>query len=360
MTVLSGIILFLCCISLLLSIFCLIRRSQPPKPLQINENIQLQVMSSNISKEQYQTKMKEYETKYTEHTDGTKTMLTFKEHPDNTKALVWIHGFNDYFFHFHVADKLLQNGFNIYAITLRGYPKPGADRRYLFYIDDISKYIEEIDLQIEWILSRKHPDKIILYGHSKGGLISTAYADEGKYKDRLNALVLNAPFFDFYDSSFKEFFLQHIVPLIAKGIPGFVLQYGNDQHISEPDYYQDLLSRYYFDQNRKLTYPKHVFAGLIRAVSKYHKKIQNKEIQIKIPILVQVSKHSSMSCDGPEHKTDCVLDVSEIKKYSQLIGDSVQLIEYENAIHDVFLSEDPVVEKALHDLLQFIHHHTVS
>ena len=48
-----------------------------------------------------------------------RAVLTFKQAEGNRKALVWIPGRNDSFFHIHVLDRLLATGFDVFALDLR-------------------------------------------------------------------------------------------------------------------------------------------------------------------------------------------------------------------------------------------------
>lgn len=344
----------LCCIAAIcvIALAMIIHKSKTPVILHVDEKDQYQQSSSIISKESYEQQKSTYEDKFITNKDGTKSLLTFKENKENTKAFIWIHGMNDYFHHYHIADELLKNGFNVYAITLRNYPKGDTDRRYLFYTDDMGDYIEDIDLQLGWILANKSPKKVVLYGHSTGGLVSTAYMHEGKHKDKINGVVLNSPFFDFHDSSMNEFILKNLIPIIALVSPRFVVKSGENE-LTGPDYFKDVLSRYHFNQNKKLTYPYHVFAGWINTVAKYHTKVQMQKIQIRMPILVLMSSKTNDTCKGVQDG-DCVLDVQEIKKYASTLGTSVKIQEYTDAIHDVLLSNDVVVKNAMVDVLQFL------
>ena len=65
-----------------------------------------------------------------------------------------IHGYNDYYFHFHIGEPLLNEGMNIYTITLPNYPQKHTDRRYLYYISDLRDYFSYIDNYIKFIQKR--------------------------------------------------------------------------------------------------------------------------------------------------------------------------------------------------------------
>tara|TARA_B110000483_G_scaffold80470_1_gene100104 strand:- start:3074 stop:4153 length:1080 start_codon:yes stop_codon:yes gene_type:complete len=352
MGVAMGILLLLCCcicsylLSCTLSSGYVFFKSKPPVELILSEDSHYQAQPVIINKVQYFEYMAQYKTDQIRLSE-----IKYKEFPGNRRAVLWIHGFNDYYFHFHVGELLLSEGYNVYSITLPKYPQNGTDRRYLFYTSDIGGYFPYIDDYIDFINKRDIHD-IVLYGHSTGGLITTAYLSEGKNASKISKLILNAPFFDFNDSDLKEFILESIISTIGKFAPKFLVKEGKNK-LHNPDYYKDILSRYYFEQNKKLTYPSHVFAGWIRAVSIYHKKIQKKQIKLRIPVLVLTSSTSMRRCSG-EQKGDCVLDVIEMKRISKNIGDDVRVKDYHGAIHDVLLSKSGVVDLATRDMLHFL------
>ena len=58
-----------------------------------------------------------------------RAVLTVKQDPGNGKALLWVPGRNDSFFHVHVLRRFLDAGFDVFALDLRrcGRAKLGAD-----------------------------------------------------------------------------------------------------------------------------------------------------------------------------------------------------------------------------------------
>lgn len=50
---------------------------------------------------------------------GERAVMTYKTLPGNSRALLWIPGRNDSFFHVHVLPRFLEAGFDVYALDLR-------------------------------------------------------------------------------------------------------------------------------------------------------------------------------------------------------------------------------------------------
>ena len=106
------------------------------------------------------------------------------------KALLYIHGYSDYYFQYvdcpyrrnnfhtmfssdHVCEKFLEQGYDFFALDLRKCGRSIISPRqdpYRHYFRDIHEYDEEVTLSIEHIIQKANnkPRKLILYGHSTG------------------------------------------------------------------------------------------------------------------------------------------------------------------------------------------------
>jgi len=343
-------ILFFSIISIIVLILIWITyKSLPPIKLYVHEKNLLQIKASIINKKNYLKYLSKYEKKTFKNNDMTITELLYtNRNKDN--AFIWIHGYNDYYFHFHVGEKLLENEYDVYAITLRNYGKIAKDRRYIHYVKNWDSYFEDINTSLEWIIKNKKHKKFVLYGHSTGGLISTIYMNNGKYNNIFDGLILNSPFFDFNDTDINEFIIKYIfyyIPLIS---PTFVAKSGSNK-VSNNGYGKTILQRYYFNQNYKLTYPSHIFGTFLQNATYYQNKIKTNKINISKPILVLYSEQSGIQCND---NTDCILDINEIEKYSKLIGNNVKLQSIHGAIHDILLSKDDISNKGIEYIIKFI------
>ena len=88
----------------------------------------------------------------------------------------------------HVIDALVGLGYIVYAHDHRGHGKSDGPRGVITRFDD---YIDDLDLLIELARS-EHPGlRLILIGHSMGGLIATRYALA--HQAILSALILSGP-----------------------------------------------------------------------------------------------------------------------------------------------------------------------
>ena len=100
------------------------------------------------------------------------------------RALLYVHGFVDYFFHTQFGDALAAHGYDVYALDLRDYGRSIRDGRPPNHVTDLGAFAEEIDAAIRII--RADHDEVVLLGHSMGGLVTSLWADSrrGRAPDR--------------------------------------------------------------------------------------------------------------------------------------------------------------------------------
>lgn len=128
------------------------------------------------------------------------------------KAVVAIcHGFNAHSDYFSwVADQLVEDGYAVYAVDLRGRGQSDGER---FYVRNISEYTDDVDTMITLAKSREPGLQTFLLAHSAGGVTSVTYALDNQSK--LDGLIIEdfayqIPAPDFALAAFKG--LAHLAP----------------------------------------------------------------------------------------------------------------------------------------------------
>ena len=362
----SKIILFIIAIVILCCIYFMMSGGKSEKEIKEikKKREENDKMKKVMNKDHYELLKKQSRVFEHKYNDGNKTTLRywalkelkknineFNDYPifKQRHAILFVHGFNDYFFNYKLIIDLLLY-FDVYAITLRRYGSTiKKDDEKLFYTNDLNEYIEDIDNCIPKILEGNYKN-IFLVGHSTGGLTSTLYCHKGKYKDKIKGLILNSPFFDLNHSSLMEFFLKYIIYYIGIIYPTFKLASSNDDYYNTTN--EETLKRFYFNPKYKLRGISSIYAGWIKTIVYNQSLIQNKKINLKIPILVLYSD-KTISLDKME-KGDNILNVKEINKYSDFIGSNVTEYSIKDATHDVFTSEEEPRNKAIDLFHEFI------
>lgn len=281
------------------------------------------------------------------------TLVRTVDQPATGKALLYVHGYNDYFFQTEMARFFEDNGYRFYAIDLRKYGRSRLSHQYPFKVLDLSEYFADIDSAVAQ-MKREGCRQIALMAHSTGGLITSLYCHEHKDKLPFYAIVLNSPFLD-----------MNLGRIIEKvGIPA-VARMGKkspDKQVNgglSTAYAESLLENHHgewtFDTTWKYPVAPALTASWIRAIHLGQKQLQ-KGLEIPCPVLVM---HSHRSVYGkkwkPEHQSgDGVLDVKDIEKYGKTLGPQARTLTIENGLHDLALSSKPVRERFYTESLSFL------
>src|SRR4051812_45150830 len=110
------------------------------------------------------------------------------------RAVLYVHGFVDYFFQTHLADFYVERGFDFYALDLRKYGRSLLPHQTPNFVRSLEEYFPELDEAVRII--RADHDVLLVNGHSTGGLITALWADRVNGQGLVDGLFLNSPFFD--------------------------------------------------------------------------------------------------------------------------------------------------------------------
>ena len=280
------------------------------------------------------------------------TLISSKRNQGNRKSILYIHGYNDYFFQTHMAEKFNENDFDFYALDLRKYGRSLLKHQHPNYCKDIKEYFEEISSAIREINNiNKQP--IYLLAHSTGGLIASSYMNSGSEKNLISALILNSPFFDLYQSAFEKFITNWGSRIISSIAP-----YSKIEGVLSPVYGQSLHKNFHGEWDFNLDWKPikgfPTYFKWVMAINIAQKKLANSSI--KVPILVM---HSSASKKSKTFSTealsrDTVLNIEDIKRVGAALGDKVTLLQIDDALHDVFLSPKAVREIAFDKMFSWL------
>lgn len=262
----------------------------------------------------------------------------------NGRAVLYVHGYNDYFFQTEMANRFTERGYAFYAVDLRKYGRSWRDHQIMTNVRDLCEYDADIDTSLS-IIREAGYNWTLLAGHSTGGLVTALYADSNPDSTLFDALFLNSPFFDFNSG----FFTRSIaIPFIAwrgkfnpDGTVGSeeVSLYGKSLHSSRRGEWD-------FNTDWKTLDSQPVRYGWIRAIREGHQRVA-RGLNIAVPVLVM---HSDKTIRGTKWTDDfftgdAVLDVEHIRERSQKIDAAdLRIIEIEDGMHDLVLSKESVRE----------------
>ncbi len=113
--------------------------------------------------------------------------------------MLYVHGFTDYFFHEPLADFFTDRDYAFYAIDLRKCGRSREPHHTPHFTTDLAQYDEELGLALEIIAEEVGAEtRIIVAGHSTGGLITALWLDRLRRRDParhalVDGLLLNSP-----------------------------------------------------------------------------------------------------------------------------------------------------------------------
>ena len=281
------------------------------------------------------------------------TLVRKKNTQTTTKAILYIHGFIDYFFQTEMADQFNQQGFDFYALDLRKYGRSRLGHQQLYNVRDLSEYDAEINKALEIIQAEGH-DAVLLSGHSTGGLICTLFAAHHPQHSLIKGLWANSPFYDFNMSEFEKNKALPQLSKLGRLLPNLTIPSGLNKW-----YVPSLHCHYHGEWNFNLEWKqpsyKMVKLSFVRAIHEAQKEI-HAGVTLTIPTLVMHSHQTTNPKKwGIEAQTsDVILNVNDIQKYAEkMIGDiSIQTIE--NGLHDLVLSAPKVREQVYQNLFAWI------
>ncbi|MCW2119391.1 alpha/beta hydrolase [Flavobacterium sp. 7A] len=281
------------------------------------------------------------------------TLIRRKSGISTTKAVLYIHGFNDYFFQSEMAKCFNDYGFHFYALDLRKYGRSFLTHQKLNNVRSLTEYDEEISLALQIIKSEGN-HQVILNGHSTGGLIITNYAVRYPNSTLFQGLICNSPFYEFNLPFFEREIGIPLFAFIGKYLPnlevpaGFTKVYGHSLHNSKQGEWNYSLSWKPLDIAN-------INLGFLTAIYQAQKNIQY-DANITVPTLVMHSDRSIYEKHYSEKlKTgDAVLNVQHIQKYAHQLTGDITVCEIKNGMHDLVLSTKPVREKVYKRMFEWI------
>jgi alpha-beta hydrolase superfamily lysophospholipase len=274
------------------------------------------------------------------------TLVRRRSPRPNGRAVLYVHGFVDYFFHSHVAEAVVAQGWDLYAVDLRRSGRSLRTGNRPYFVRDLREYDAELTLAITVICAEAGHRALCLAGHSTGGLVAALYAHGGPERARVNALVLNSPFFDF-----KVGALERVALGVVSGLGGVVARLPIPGVLA-PAYVQSLHRNFHgewtFDLRWKPERGFPAYTGWFHAVREGQRRVQ-RGLALDMPVLLLRSARSSSERRYGDawHTTDGVLDVAHMQRAVPLLGSNVRDVAIEGAVHDVFLSRPPVRKRAL-------------
>lgn len=273
--------------------------------------------------------------------------------PSHKRALLYIHGFNDYFFQRELAEQVASVDIDFYAVDLRKYGRSLLPHQKMNNCRSLTEYFDEIDIAIKQIVKEGH-DSVILMGHSTGGLTVPLFARYYEKNLPIESIIVNSPFWDFQVAPV----LKHVgIPAVSR-IGAYIPQIPIKPDVT-PFYGESLHKNYRGEWDYNLTWkpiiPPPVSLGWIHAIKSAQEQLVSGE-KITTPMLCMHSDKSLLSKTWTEEffYADAVLNVDDMTRKAPLIGENIETAEIKDGMHDLFLSSELVRAQAYEVLKNYL------
>ena len=255
-------------------------------------------------------------------------------------AVLYVHGFSDYFFQTELADFFADRGLAFYALDVRKSGRARRPGQTAHYVSDLIRYDDELGRALRIVAGAQPGLPVIVLAHSTGGLIVPLWLDRRRAAGRVapvTGLVLNSPWFDLQGNAVVRGPLTQALRALARvrpyraltGPPGV---YGQTLHVSGTGEWD-------FDTDLKPLDGFPVTIGWINAVRRGQAELHH-GLDVGVPSLILRSDRSDFSRDYTpvSDRADTVLDVAQIARWAGCLGGETTVVPIEGARHDVFLS----------------------
>lgn len=279
--------------------------------------------------------------------------------PRHEKAVLYLHGRNDYFFQTWLADALLDAGYEFYALDLRTCGRAGAGYWSPHDVRDLRIHDEEIGEALRIIREEHGHTTVVLNGHSTGGLQAVIWA--GDHPGSVEAVTLNSPWLDLNASQLVRSFGSAYIDLIARRDPSRIIGEPGGPSPEEvdalraastdenpgpitDDLYARVLHRRWggewdWDLALKPSPSFPVRAGFLAGIRRLQRDVHH-GLRIGVPILLCCSTSSGGPAPTPAdaRRTDIVLSVEQMVQRAPFLGPDVTLRQIPDGVHDLALS----------------------
>lgn len=275
------------------------------------------------------------------------TLVRRADPTPSTSVVLAVHGYTDYFFNTDLADFFAGRGWRFYGLDLDRCGRSWRAGQTPHFTTDLARYDRELERALAVIAAENPASRVLMYGHSTGGLVMSLWLNRVRERGETTALgvaglVLNSPFLDLNGPAIlRTRATSTAIGAASRGRKTRVVRgpgsggYGLTLHQA---YHGE------FDYNLAWKplggFP--VTVGWIHAIRRGQARL-HRGLDVGVPNLVLRSDHSvaeTAETAGTERlqRGDAVLDVAHIARWAGCLGNRTTSVPVIDAKHDVFLS----------------------
>lgn len=262
----------------------------------------------------------------------------------SARAVLYVHGWSDYFFQTELAEYWHAQGAAFYAVDLRKFGRSLRPHQTPGYADSLTEYDGDLAAALAEIRREHGPlVRVMLMAHSTGGLVCALWVQRNP--DEVDALVLNSPWLELQGSAVLRNISTPAITQLARFQPKTAMP-NIDAGFYARTIDQTSGGEWAYNPAWRPTPSFPVRAGWLRAIIAGHAEVA-RGLTIDVPILTLASARSVISprwSDGMR-AADIVIDVDVIVRRAVQLGRAVTVIRIEGGLHDLCLSPLPVRQR---------------
>jgi len=289
------------------------------------------------------------------------TLVRFRASAATSRAVLYVHGFADYFFQTELAEFHAARGEDFYAIDLHKYGRSLRPHQTPYQMADVADYYTELDAALRFIQEDGH-DRLVINAHSTGGLIVPLWLHDRRLQgydlDAVHGIVLNSPFQEIPASRAIRTIATRPINAVARSRPLAVFpSFG-------PNFYNQSIHRsmrgeWDFVEEWKPINGGTVRAGWLAAAQRAIGRVQA-GLGLPHPILVLCSRRTIRARKWSDdfYAGDSVLHADAIAKSSVRLGTHVTCIRIDRGMHDLLLSAPDVRRRVYAEIDRWMNAYT--
>jgi alpha-beta hydrolase superfamily lysophospholipase len=282
------------------------------------------------------------------------TLVRRRAEQPSRRAVLYVHGFVDYFFQTHLADFFVERGWDFYALDLRKYGRSLLPHQTPNFARSLTDYFPELDEAARIIREDDGHDQMLVAGHSTGGLITSLWSHTRQGRGLVDGLFLNSPFFDFNFPWLVKRPLMASMIAVTRRTPyrriptANVGLYGQSIHTEHR-------GEWAYDLAWKPVLGFPVTTGWLHAIRRGQQRLRA-GLRIDAPVLVACSTRSfrGRAWHDDVRTTDTVLDVEHIVRWAPRLGPRVTIARFDGGMHDLTLSGKEVRVEVFRELGRWV------
>lgn len=276
--------------------------------------------------------------------------------PAAAHAVLVVHGYTDYFFNTELGDFFAARGIAFYAIDLHKCGRSWREGQTPHFTTHLAGYDVELESAMAIIAAETGHAKVLVLGHSAGGLIVSLWLDRLRRRGAtaslgVTGLVLNSPFFDLRGPWILRSLVASSALLVMSALRGKLVVRGRGGGGYGRGLHRDFDGEWEYSLQWKPIGGFPVTFAWIHAIRRGHARL-HRGLDVGVPNLVLRSDRTIPETKNPSamHHGDAVLDVGQIARWAGCLGNRTTVVPIPDAKHDVFLSLPTPRQRAYREL----------